>query len=119
LLRGSEWDFDAAQSIVIHILERIAQEKPSSVSVVLAYHGHHVKKVPWPQNIRMSELCARVTFCVDLDPSLDKKADFLPDDHWTPSGHRSIGEKLVPVLEGLKNDQSRKIENDVSPAPDR
>ena len=101
-LRGSAWDFDAAKSIIIHILERIAEEKPISVPVVLAYHGRHVERVPWPQNIQMSELCARVAFCIDLDPSLDKKTDFLPDGHWTASGHQSIGERLAVVLEGLK-----------------
>jgi hypothetical protein len=101
-LRGSAWDFDAAKSIITQILARIAEEKPSSVPVVLAYHGRHVERVPWPQNIHMSELCMRVTVCIDLDPSLDKKTDFLPDGHWTPSGHRSVGEKLTVVLEGLK-----------------
>ena len=101
-LRGSAWDFDAAKSIIAHILERIAKEKPSSVPVVLAYHGRDVERVPWPRNIQMSELCARVTFCIELDPLLDKKTDFLPDGHWTASGHQSIGERLAVMLEGLK-----------------
>jgi hypothetical protein len=97
----SAWDFDAAQSIVTHILERIAAEKPSPVSVVLAYHGRLVG-VPWPANIRMSELCMRVASCIDLDPALDEKTDFLPDGHWTPSGHKSIGERLAGALKSLK-----------------
>jgi len=97
---GAAWDFDAAQSIVTHILERIAAEKPSSVPVVLGYHGRLVG-VPWPPNIQMSELCTRVALCIDLDPSLDAKTDFLPDGHWTPSGHKSIGERLAGALESL------------------
>jgi hypothetical protein len=100
-LPGSRWDFDAAQSIVAHILERIADEKPSSVPVVLAYHGRLVG-VPWPSNIRMTELCMRVAFCIDLDSVLDEKTDFLPDGHWTPSGHKSIGERLAGALKSLK-----------------
>jgi hypothetical protein len=100
-LPASAWDFDAAKSIITHILERIADEKPRSVPVVLAYHGRLVG-VPWPPNIGMSELCTHVAFCIDLDPALDKKTDFLPDGHWTPSGHKSVGERLAVVLEGLK-----------------
>lgn len=100
-LRGSAWDFDAAQSIVTHILERIAAERPGSVPLVLAYHGRS-SKIPWPQNIRMSELCTHVTLCVDLDPLLDQKADFLPDGHWTPSGHKRVGERLSAVLNDLQ-----------------
>lgn len=100
-LRGSAWDFDAARSIVTHILDRIAAEKPGSVPIVLAYHGR-ASKIPWPPNIRMSELCTHVTLCVDLDPSLDPKTDFLPDGHWTPSGHKKVGDRLTAALEELQ-----------------
>jgi hypothetical protein len=91
---------DLGQSIEIirFILSRIREEVPRGVRVVLAHQGTRDSLVP-KLNFSSTIFCQFADVCVDLDDVLvADPVHFLPDGHWSASGHTAVAQTLLKEL---------------------
>jgi hypothetical protein len=91
---------DPRQSIEIirFVLGRIREEAPSGVRVVLAHQGTRDFLKP-ELGLSSTIFCEFADICIDLDDVLAAdQAHFLPDDHWSASGHAAVAQALLKVL---------------------
>ncbi len=83
--------------IIRFILSQIRKESPSGVRVVLAHLG--TRDLLGPQfNLSSTTFCQFTDVCVDLDNVLADPAHFLPDKHWSASGHAAVADAVLKAL---------------------
>lgn len=90
---------DPSQSIEIisFILDRIREETPSGVRVVLAHQGTRDFLGP-KLSLSSTIFCQFADVCIDLDDVLADPVHLLPDGHWSASGHASVAQALLKAL---------------------
>jgi hypothetical protein len=90
---------DPSQSIEIirFILDRIREEAPSGVRVVLAHQGTRDFLGP-KLSLSSTIFCQFADVCIDLDDVLADPVHLLPDGHWSASGHASVAQALLKAL---------------------
>ena len=91
---------DPRQSIEIicFVLDRIREETPSGVRVVLAHQG--TRDFLGPRlGLSSTIFCQFADICIDLDYVLGAdRVHFLPDGHWSASGHTAVAKALLKAL---------------------
>jgi hypothetical protein len=84
--------------IIRFILNRIREEVPPNVKLVLAHSGTRDFLRP-KLGLSSTIFCQFADVCVDLDDVLhNDPAHMLPDGHWSPSGHAAIAQALIAAL---------------------
>jgi hypothetical protein len=91
---------DPSQSIEIirFILGRIREEVPRGVRVVLAHLGTRDFLGP-KLGLSSTIFCQFADICIDLhDVLAADRVHFLPDGHWSASGHAAVAQALLKAL---------------------
>ena len=91
---------DPGQSIDIirFAFERIREEVPRGIRVVLAHQGTRDFLEP-KLGLSSAMFCQFADACVDLDEVVrGDPAHLLPDGHWSASGHAAVAQALLKVL---------------------
>lgn len=85
--------------IIRFVLSQIREQAPSGVRVVLAHLG--TRDLLGPRfNLSSTTFCQFTDVCIDLDGVLADPAHFLPDEHWSPSGHAAVADAVLKALHG-------------------
>ncbi|MGE0768576.1 MAG: hypothetical protein AB7L90_19155 [Hyphomicrobiaceae bacterium] len=83
--------------IIRFILRQIRAEVPRGVGVALAHHGTRDFLEP-RLGMSPASFCQFADVCIDLDAVLTDPEHFLPDGHWSASGHAAVAGALVKAL---------------------
>jgi len=84
--------------IIRFILDRIREEVPRSVRVVLAHQGTRDFLGP-KLGLSSTIFCDLADVCIDLDDALAADpVHLLPDGHWSGSGHAAVARALLKAL---------------------
>jgi hypothetical protein len=90
---------DPTQSIEIigFILNRIREETPVGVRVILAHQG--TRSFLGPKfGLSSTVFCQFAHVCIDLDGAMADPTHLLPDGHWSASGHAAVAQALLNEL---------------------
>lgn len=91
-------EFGHSVEIIRFILGRMRQEMPRGVRVVLAHQGTRDFLRP-TLGLSSQTFCEFADLCIDLDDVLTSPAHFLPDGHWSASGHSAVAQAILPALQ--------------------
>lgn len=83
--------------IIRFALGRIRGETPSGVKLVLAHQGTREFLGP-TLGLSSTTFCEFADICVNLDNVLVDPVHYLPDGHWSASGHLAVAQVLVERL---------------------
>jgi len=91
-------DLRRSIEIICFVLDRIREEAPRGVRVILAHQGTRDFLLP-KLGLSSSMFCQFADVCIDLDNVLmAEPASLLPDGHWSVSGHAAVARSLREVL---------------------